>query len=327
MKTRFEKIKRVITRYYLVIWIAVVSAALIGVGTFAAYTNINKVKRVVSTQGGEGAAFSSNYLSLVPKETASYGMKRIAMTTADGSALKKVDVTVCNYIQNNPSMVNENDITYDITFTLVSTVSGDIIENIESMNLANHSEFKIECGSAEGVLEKGVCTFADKTLYGKTKSVDTYTLTVPASFMDNVNINVEAIPHGDSYAYTEQYKLGRVLVFSENTERVDGWTGAFLEKTSSDYDGFNYILSGNGKGTVTLTWDPSRLEINQLFINEENFTLTKSENENTLTIEVDSDIIGRYDIQFYKTGNGDYSGIGSIIRFTYESAKDNSSAA
>ena len=146
MKRMFEKAKGVITRYYLVIWIAVVSAALIGVGTFAAYTNINKVKRVVSTQGGEGAAFSSNYLSLVPKDNESYGMKRIAMSTADGSALKTVDVTVCNYIQNNPTMVNDNNITYDMKFTLVSTVSGDVITDLSALNLADHSKFKIEFG-------------------------------------------------------------------------------------------------------------------------------------------------------------------------------------
>ncbi|MGN0633982.1 MAG: hypothetical protein ACI4JW_08945 [Oscillospiraceae bacterium] len=327
MKTRFEKIKRVITRYYLVIWIAVVSAALIGVGTFAAYTNINKVKRVVSTQGGEGTAFSSNYLSLVLIETESYGMKRIAMNSADGSALKKVDVTVCNYIQNNPTMVNDNNITYDMTFTLVSTVSGDTITDLSALNLADHGEFKIECGGESGNFENGVCKFQNKTLTGKTKSVDTYTLTVPASFMDTVNIKSEAIPHEDSYGYTDRYKLCRVLVFSENTERNDGWTGSFLEKTSSDYDGFNYILTGQGKGTVTLTWDPSKLEINKLFINKENFKLTESGNENTLTIEVDSDISGRYDIQFYKTGSSDYSDIGSMIKFIYESAEDNSSAA
>ena len=71
--------KKDLKKSFIIIWIAAVSIALIALGVSAAYTNVNKVKRVVSTQGGAGTAFSSNYLMLVNGNTneRSFDVKRI----------------------------------------------------------------------------------------------------------------------------------------------------------------------------------------------------------------------------------------------------------
>ena len=44
-------------------------------------------------------------------------------------------------------------------------------------------------------------------------------------------------------------------------ESVKSWTGHFLDsqtgRTPADYDAFNYEISGNGAGTVTMIWTES----------------------------------------------------------------------
>ena len=55
-------------------------------------------------------------------------------------------------------------------------------------------------------------------------------------------------------------KLAAILSFS-GYEAVKNWTGHFLDsqtnRTPDDYDAFNYEISGNGAGTVTVTWEDS----------------------------------------------------------------------
>ena len=69
--------KNIITKRWLTFWAVAVSVLLTGLVVFAAYTNLNSVKRVVSTQGGRGTAFSSNYLNLTAMSSDTYALKNI----------------------------------------------------------------------------------------------------------------------------------------------------------------------------------------------------------------------------------------------------------
>lgn len=279
---------------WAVFLIIALSALLLGFASYAAYTNLNSVKRVVSTQGLKGTPFSSNYLNLTPRDESSYSIKNIPFPESEATTSFNIDV--CNYIHNNPSKFNDNDINYTFSLTLVGA-AGVSLDGLS-----------VSFGGTSCSFTDGVCSIPNQTLKGGTKSVNRYSITVPKSFRDKVKIEAAAIPDKGSYRYTGYFKLGRIFAFTSKSETAAIWTGSFTETSAEGYDGFNYILSGQGKGTVTLTWDPDKLEISRIFL--ENNGITPS--GGSFTIPVDSEVKNRYDIQFYKTGNGDYSSMETV---------------
>lgn len=290
--------KKNISRRWIISWIAVAAAMLVGLVSYAAYTNLNSVKRVVSTQGGRGTAFSSNYLNLVTMKTTTYAMKNISFSESAESV--SFEINVCNYVHNDPSMINENDITYSLVLELVDTSGAAVTGSYEGLMVTDSD-------NVSRGFSNGVCNVPARTLMGGVKSVDTYKITVPKDLINTVNIKAAAEPDSASYAYTDNNKLGRIFTFSEYNAAATTWTGSFTETTSEGYDGFNYVIKGQGKGTVTLTWDSENIEINNIFLVLNGLTPTFSNGKAVITIDVDSDITNRYDIQFYKTENGDYS--------------------
>lgn len=289
MKTR---IKKKIT-LWAALPIILISAFVFGIAVYAVYTNQGSVKRVVSTQGLNGTPFSSNYLNLTPHAESSYSIKNIVFP--ENAAKVSFEVNVCNYVHNSPSKYNENTIDYTFSLTLI---------NADGVPLDG---LRVSCGENSYTFTDGVCSIANQTLKGKMKSVNTYNLTVPKSFIDTVKIEAVAIPDSASYQYTGNYKLGRRFAFTDKIESTNTWTGSFAETSTEGYDGFNYILSGNGKGNITITWD-ANLEISYIFLQQNGITA----DGNSITLSVNSDEKNRYDIQFYKTENGLYPDIDTV---------------
>lgn len=285
----------------------ILSAALLligGMAAEAAYISRNSVKRVVSTQGSGGTAFSSNYLLLTPRETDSYTIKNIYCP--EGADVSEFEINICNYVQNDPSRINEKDITYTLKVTQLN--------NDGTPNTSSFSKLKAVNGDGTSYsFSDGVCTIGGQFLKGNEKSVNTYIITVPKSFAEGIMLRAEAEPSdSDSYSAANGNKLGRVFTFSEYSAASTSWSGSFYETTTENYDAFNYIIRGQGKGTVKLEWDPEQLEINRFFL--ENYGLqdkiTVSGGKKVLTLDVDSsEGMNRYDIQFYKTPNGIYTDI------------------
>ena len=270
-----------------------------------AYISLNIVKRVVSTQGLGGTPFSSNYLLLVPKETTAYAVKNIYCP--EGAEYADFSINVCNYVQNNPSMVNENDIKYAFILTLQNSDGTVNTGTFSGLSVTDNNGVSYE-------FTNGVCTIPDRLLTGNTKSVDTYSIVIPKQMVSNVDLRAEAEPSDTgSYSAVNGNKLGRVFAFSEHNASSTTWTGSFAETTADGYDAFNYIIKGQGRGTVALTWDNSQLEINRVFLENNGLSITSEGSISKLTIEVDSTAgQNRYDIQFYKMENGSYTDMETI---------------
>ena len=87
---------------------------------------------------------------------------------------------------------------------------------------------------------------------------------------------------------------------------------ALFPLSASAYDGFNYIIQGNGARKVSLTWDNTILELNPFSIEELKsysdtidstaWSNTPSGNYTTIVFKVDSENCPRYDVQFYMKG-------------------------
>ena len=306
MKTNVKNKKHI----GIAVLISVIVLTVISAAVSAVYINQNIVKKVVSTKGAGGTPFSSNYLLLVPKETASFAMKTIYCSEGADSA--QFVINVCNYVQNDPSNVNENDISYTLTLTLMNSDGSVYSGDTEGLSVTDND------GSAHS-FSSGVCTISGQLLEKNQRSVNTYTIIVPKQMVRAVQMSAVAEPSdSSSYSAANGNKLGRTFTFAEYNASATTWTGGFSETDADGYDAFNYIIRGQGKGTVTLTWDASQLEINKIFLDSNGLqgNVTSNGNMKSLSFEVDStDGQNRYDIQFYKTDNGVYTDMETINRY------------
>ena len=215
-------------------------------GSFAAYTSFNSVKRVVSTGMQSDTMFSSNYLSQMNLDDENYPVKRISLAEKDEACTFVVQV--CNYIWGDSKRYNLNNITYNVTAQLYAMDGGKLPDGITNIKM-NETPFD----------ENGTCTLENQKLEtGSAKKIG-YQFVIPADLKDKVKIQVVAEPFDESKETVNRQKLAAVFSFADY-EAVKSWTGQFLDskvKNPDEYDAFNYEISGNGAGTVTVTWSES----------------------------------------------------------------------
>ncbi|MCR5110173.1 MAG: hypothetical protein K6B38_04625 [Ruminococcus sp.] len=339
MKSSYEKLINQIKKHWIMFWMV---CSLIGVGTFigfASYTGVNSAKRVASTRPAAKELFSSNVLK--------------SQATSQRISSKEYTITVCNYDQKDSTAVNQNPITYEmIAYLVIKKGENNYIKvsdylNDEAVSSADKEYYQ---GKLDGktysiqmvgddadssytgtpinlVSESGYSTtITDNcTLAGVNKSTDQFkirfddqehTVTEPIFY-----IYVEAHPISLAALTTIFNRLGT----AQSTADAASWQGKLIETDcqSVDYDFYNYVLTGNGVGTVDIMWDPTKFEPNDFFFNElsgnefvlydsngdetegpgnitKTFTNADHTNWKMATLKVDSTDTNRYQIQLYK---------------------------
>lgn len=218
-------------------------------GSFAAYTNFNSVKRVVSTGTQSDTMFGSNYLTLMNLSDTSIPVKRISLAESNGTYT--FTVQICNYVWGDPTLYNPKDITYKVTAKLISMDGGNLPDNC--------TDIKME-GQTFG--KDGALTLDNQTLATGSARTKSYSIVIPKDLKDKIKIKIEAVPENISADAVNNQKLGAILSFADY-EVTKNWTGHFIDSKTDrkpdDYDAFNYEISGNGAGTVTVTWNESLL--------------------------------------------------------------------
>lgn len=162
-------------------------------------------------------------------------------------------------------------------------------------------------------------------------SADVYTLSLSKSFAEDENmyVLVTATPKGEDSAASLSGLFNATLRI-ESAENL--WTGSFFESGEtlpSKYDGYNYIITGFGQGTCTITWDKTQVEISYVSIQEimsiNGASYVEGESINTLTFAVDSNQKSRYELQFYKikinTDTWDYMS-SNVVRLGFIAAEE-----
>ena len=214
-------------------------------GSFAAYTNFNSVKRVVSTGTQSDTMFGSNYLSLMNLSDTSIPVKRISLAGNDNNYT--FTVQVCNYVWGDESLYNPRPISYTMTAELISMVGGSLPEGYTKIKMGNTS-FSVD----------GKCNLDSQTLATGDAKTNEYKIEIPTSLKDKIKIKIIAAPENSSEEAVNFQKLAAILSFADY-EVNKNWTGHFIdsqtERKPDDYDAFNYEISGNGAGTVTVTWN------------------------------------------------------------------------
>ena len=312
-KSKKNKLIRLIA---FVCAILLLSASVIVI--FAEFTKSLRVRRVISSSDSEIALFSSNYLSLINNDNLNKRIQYVD-SVSQGS---NFDITICNYAQGNPTDVYEREIKYDLVARLVR-VSGNtrtIINNGNDVDADLSVDISFE-GSVI-TLSKNQLSYTFNnlgnhySLPGLVSTTKIIKVDFDSSFNEETEIylEIDAQLYPSSSAYLGIYDLNAYFnpMISSHSE-VNSWSGEFNEReaiTPDNLDGFNYVISGNGVGTITLRWDTRYVEMNQQFLTKYASIFNKDEHDNYIFIDgntkyvsfdVDSSDIDRYDLQFYKT--------------------------
>lgn len=287
----------------LLLLLVLACVVLLVSGTFAAYTNVESIKRVVATRKGvnENRRFSSNYLSDNPNRD-SFPLRLISID--ENSQNISFGVTVCNYLQNDRTLVNENNVTYTLTARLIAPDGSPITDESQitytkkdggSVTLTG-AQVRQSVTISDTTYSDGKFT-ANRTLYADVAFEHVYRVACDDyDLLRSISIQIEALPTDTNVAP----RLAGLLKFSAAVAQTTDWGGGFIGP--ADADAFNYELSGSAQGTLTLTWDSS-LIINPSFQAEVNGTIGTGAGGNTHSITFSVGGPGQpnhYRVQFYK---------------------------
>lgn len=297
---------------WITIWLIAVCAALLVIGTYAAYTTVEYVKRVVAAKdGSETELFSSNYL--YRRDTVGeYPLRMIPVGTQNDAS---VTVTVCNYLQSDLTKANEADITYTLTATLVDA-DGNTMDLGKEFSYKNGETDATITGAAlageikiNGIdFTRGTYT-SSRTLTGGETHADLYTITCPQAYipiLSEVGIQMCAESDRVSKKLVAQLRLGA------GNQQPTPWQGSFDDiaslsddESTTAYHAFNYTISGTMEQTLRLSWDASKVTLDRWFW--EDFGSPKKEDGNNGWKYIDINV-GRegqptsYTLQFYRVG-------------------------
>ena len=237
----------------------------------------------------------------------------------------KIHVIVRNYTPTDTLHFYEKDINYTFTAELVN-VGGTAITAPAKATLVRYGTTGTEFTPSGG---KYVVTATGTLSKEQSGTHDiTYTFYFHKDLLDatdNVFVKIAAIPTGDDATLEDVGSLQGIIGISRQaTEIVKTWSGTFSDEgaalnnqnshdvEASAYDGFNYIIQGNGARKVSLTWDNTILELNPFSIDELKsysddidstaWSQTTEGDYTTIVFKVDSEECPRYDVQFYMKG-------------------------
>ena len=225
-----------------------VLAAILSVITvsFAAYTSLSSAKRVVTVKGSE-QLFTSDVLLEYQNDS---GIQTRVISF--GEEEKVFSVTVSNHLQGDTTKYDTKNIPYILKAELLDTNGWSVTDSNMysklSVNGTNMSSNPVE--------------LSDKVLAGGRTQDQTYTFKLDPEIL-NYRIKITA-----ETTRSEYKSLGRVISFTTNSTATN-WSGNFMEAEKAAVDGnkelgiINYKISGQTEEDCVLSWDSSKVEIDQ----------------------------------------------------------------
>jgi hypothetical protein len=227
-----------------------------------------------------------------------------------------VTVDICNYAQTDPTRHNSEDIPY--TVTAVLTDSDGKAYSADSFDGEWYSAYKISLNGKSYTFDKSLeIVFEDQVLVSNSapnvSSVDSYKLTFDGSQLKNPEVFVKMTAEPGITKGGITTLSGIIGVSLKGAEGTVGWTGTFSDGFTSgstkttEYDGFNYEISGSGSGTVTLSWNTDYVDISPWFKESLTDGSLVSETDGSMTFKVNAAENNLYTLQFYRTRPADPS--------------------
>ena len=337
-----KKMISFLKKNWITAWLLI---AVIGAISFVAYAEYmeesNRAKRVIANTTGAGDLFSSDYLAVGGESE-----HEIEFSEPEGDYCE-LPVRIWNYDASNPAIFyDDKDITYTLVALLVkknaagtgydvitdaSALSGMTMSIKKDQTDSSFTNFSstsaaattISVSSGDDAYDYTVKVDYDSTngyrvtytgvkLLKSGRDENKYLIRFPKSMRTSTNkiyVRLTASPTPSLSSYKGIKKLSGVLSVTESKEKLSqGWSYGFNDSEgNSDYDGFNYVISGNGTATITLKWRDDKFEINPYFLSSNIATIPGAVTSSTvggitwksITINANSEVINRYDIQFY----------------------------
>lgn len=323
------KFLKKLRKNWITVWLVVAALSLTTILSYAAYTRVNVVKRVISTGAGVGDRFSSDVMSAAVTVT--------RKGFDDDSVPPFVTGKVFNYPYPKASLYRSTVTDYKVTATIGTYINNEFTalsgDALTSLDAAYEIKYK-STGTPQKFKDNGGtielnCSMAA----GKVDPDEIYMYFAKAEISNDDEhpapgyyIQLIAEPDDKELPVLTGYVSVRYQEVAST-----GWSGSLEPLDSSlSYDGYNYILEGTGTGRITFRYNPTYVTINKYFlqnsenifyinsnnthggnsITEDSFTTNETTRMKSITMVVDSEEKNRYVIQFYKkdtTGDYDYS--------------------
>ncbi|MBR3641489.1 MAG: hypothetical protein IKN53_05625 [Oscillibacter sp.] len=287
-------------------------ALAIAVALFAASSTVTaefiksyRAKRVITATAPDGSLFSSNYLRAGSEPA--YATISIEKSDAEDESNTYFDtvVTICNYAQGNPTRVYNRTINYTLTASIV-TLSRDANDELVITPAAGElPAVKINNAPMQASYSGSLTTSLISP-----DSRDSYRLALPRTMLTGQKYYVllTATPTGGVYADLQPISALFDLAIKPEMSASNWHLEVADDRTVSvdEYSGYNYRLSGSGRGTILLGWDASVLELSKVFKQNVSAAVPSAGDVpaewtglTAIAFEVDSDNVNSYDIQFY----------------------------
>ena len=225
-----------------------VLAAILSVITvsFAAYTSLSSAKRVVTVKGTE-QLFSSDVLQEYQQEA---GIQTRVISF--GEEEKVFSVTVSNHLQEDKTKYDTKNIPYTLKAELLDADGKSVTDSkVYSKLSVNGTE-----------MSSNPVTISGKVLDGGSVHDQIYTFHLDPEIL-NYRIKITAVTTRSEYKF-----LGRVIAFTTNSTATN-WSGSFMEAEKTAVEKkkelgiINYKISGQTEEDCVLSWDSSKVEIDQ----------------------------------------------------------------
>ena len=236
-----KKRKKLTVIYFVLAAILAVIAV-----SFAAYTSLSSAKRVVTVKGTE-QLFTSDVLlgfqndSEIQSRVLSFGEEE-----------KVFSVTISNHLQGDKTKYDAKNIPYTVKVELLDANGNSVTDSgLYSKLSVNNNPM-----SSNPVL------ISNNVLKGGEAQDQTYTFRLNPEIL-NYRIKITA-----ETTRSEYKSLGRIISFTTNSTATN-WSGSFVEAEKSAVDNkkelgiINYKISGQVEEDCVLSWDSSRVEIDQ----------------------------------------------------------------
>ncbi len=263
--------------------------------SFAAYTSTSSAKRVV-TVAGQKQYFTSDVLYEYSSDT---DIQTRTISMAKGDAAKLFSVTLSNYLQGDKTKYDAKSTSYNLTVELMDANGNKVSD------AGVYTKLKVNNVS----MTENPQRFNKNELSGGAAVDHVYNFSFTDDSLLNYRIKITATPTDRS----EYRSLGRIIAFAVDSTTTN-WNGNYIEAEKNAVETFhtlgmiNYKISGQVEEDCTLSWDSSRVEIDQWFL--ESMSINSSQvQENggrkSVTLHLGSpDTPQQYTITFYRTYAG-----------------------
>ncbi|MGN0629774.1 MAG: hypothetical protein ACI4JN_00465, partial [Ruminococcus sp.] len=253
IKEKCKKMFSIMKNAWITVWLITVAVLLCITSTYAAYTGVTQSKRVISLSDRDDMLFSSRYMFVNGSDVQRIGF---AENTADPT----ITIDVCNYDKSGLGKYG-SDIYFKISARLIyydGTEAGDVTShNFNIAFIEGENESTVHRLSSLSNVEQSIPgpeTYDSETelfkLEGGTKNKLKFVLHFDADGLSSPQYAVEltAQPIGD---YDDIKKIsGKVAAVSRSTQSLE-WSGEFtdalINSNASNFDAYNYVISGVGK--------------------------------------------------------------------------------